>query len=101
MDFQQFRDTLTSETPPELGPILQALWLDGKGDWAAAHERVQSADDRDSAWVHAYLHRKEGDVSNAGYWYRRAGQPPATGPLEEEWTALVQSLLGSGPQAGL
>ncbi|MBV9852490.1 MAG: hypothetical protein JO250_22725 [Armatimonadetes bacterium] len=96
MGVEEFRRTLADATPPAgPSPALQALWLDGKGNWHEAHERLQDADDRDSAWVHAYLHRKEGDLSNAGYWYRRAEQPVASGPLEAEWESLVKALLAS------
>lgn len=93
MTTDEFHAALSTAMPPGLSPALQALWYDGKGDWAAAHRTVQDADDRAAAWVHAYLHRKEGDTANAGYWYRRAGQPAALGTLEEEWTALVRRLL--------
>jgi hypothetical protein len=79
--------------PPGLDEALQAMWLDARGDWAGAHASVQSAEDRDSAWVHAYLHRKEGDEMNAGYWYGRAGRPAAAGELAAEWRAIVAALL--------
>lgn len=96
MDVSTFQDSLAEAHPPaHLSPALEALWLDGKGDWHGAHERLQDANDSDSAWVHAYLHRKEGDLGNAGYWYRRAGQPTANGPLEAEWEAIVMALLAS------
>ncbi len=75
---------------------LAALWWAAKGDWDQAHEIVQDEDDADAAWVHAYLHRVEGDLGNAGYWYRRAGKPVATGPLETEWEQMVSALLVSG-----
>jgi hypothetical protein len=89
-----FRNSLQEATPPaNLSHALQALWYDACGDWTTAHEHAQDQDDRDGAWVHAYLHRKEGDLANAGYWYRRAGQPPATGTLEAEWEAIVQAML--------
>ncbi len=99
MDFQVFKASLTSNTPPQhLGLALKALWQAGKGDWHAAHELAQAQEDRDGAWVHAYLHRQEGDLSNAAYWYRRANKPVASGSLEEEWETLVRSLLSVGPQ---
>lgn len=72
---------------------LLALWWDGQGDWEQAHEVAQEIEDNDGAWVHAYLHRKQGDASNAGYWYRRAGQPVATGSLEAEWEQMVAAIL--------
>ncbi|MFZ5675114.1 MAG: hypothetical protein ACOZAM_19320 [Pseudomonadota bacterium] len=94
MDLATFKETLTRPAPPEgLGPALQALWWDANGDWDQAHECAQAQDDKDGARVHAYLHRKEGDASNAGYWYRRAGTKPFIGSLAEEWTELARSLL--------
>ncbi len=75
-------------------PPLAALWWAAKGDWNAAHKIVQDEDTKDAAWVHAYLHRVEGDLGNAGYWYRQAGQPVATDSLEAEWERIVASLGG-------
>ena len=72
---------------------LKALWYDAKGDWQKAHAQVDHLDDEDSAWVHAYLHRKEGDLSNAAYWYRRAGQSRPIVSLEDEWERLVLYFL--------
>ena len=79
--------------PPALSPPLLALWWDARGDWAAAHAAAQDGEDAESAWVHAYLHRKEGDLSNAGYWYRRAGRVMPAGTLEAEWQAIATALL--------
>jgi hypothetical protein len=79
--------------PAELTPGLRALWHEAKGDWEAAHRIAQEDDSRDAAWVHAYLHRKEGDLSNARYWYARAGRTAYAGSLEEEWRDIVRSLL--------
>jgi hypothetical protein len=79
--------------PAELAPALVALWHDARGDWAAAHRVAQETEDPTGAWVHAYLHRKEGDLSNAAYWYRRAGRPVATGALEAEWRSIAAALL--------
>ncbi len=76
-----------------LSEPLKALWWDAKGDWEQAHEVCQSAGSKDGDWVHAYLHRKEGDPGNAAYWYNRAGRPVFRGALEEEWTAMVTILL--------
>jgi hypothetical protein len=73
--------------------LARALWHDATGDWSAAHELAQSVDTADGAWVHAYLHRKEGDLQNAEYWYRRAGKPVATSALDDEWAAMVTLLL--------
>jgi hypothetical protein len=83
-----------SEARPAAGlkPALAALWWAAKGDWDAAHKIVQDESDADSAWVHAYLHRVEGDLSNAGYWYRQAGRPAAKDALEAEWERIVSAL---------
>jgi hypothetical protein len=97
MERQTFIDSLSGTTPPSgLSLALQALWHDAKGDWDTAHERAQEQEDRTGAWVHAYLHRKEGDETNAAYWYRRAGRPVATCSLEEEWAAIVDALVSEG-----
>ena len=79
--------------PDDLPPSLQALWYDKKGDWDKAHQIVQNASDPDSAWVHAYLHRKEGDLSNATYWYSRSGQPEFKEALNQEWEQIARDLL--------
>ena len=80
-------------SPARLSKALQALWYDAKGDWNAAHERASEQEDPAGSWVHAYLHRKEGDSGNAAYWYRRARQPVATDPLDAEWSRVVMALL--------
>lgn len=79
---------------PESWPqALQALWYDKKGDWEKAHQITQNASDPDSAWVHAYLHRKEGDLINARYWYKRSGQPEFKEELKQEWEQIARDLL--------
>ena len=94
MELADFRDSLSKGALPDsLGSSLRALWHDAKGDWSRAHDIVQDEEGRDAAWVHAYLHRKEGDLANAGYWYRRAGKPVCKTPLEEEWESVVAALL--------
>jgi uncharacterized cupin superfamily protein len=94
MTSQEFRHSLKeSETSADLPPLLRALWWDAKGDWNRAHEIAQDVETRDGAWVHAYLHRKEGDATNAGYWYRQAGKPHCTSNTEAEWCAIVDYLL--------
>ncbi|MEZ0609866.1 hypothetical protein ACAW74_15215 [Fibrella sp. WM1] len=96
MNLSEFTATLADATPPAgLNPILTALWHDAKGDWEAAHEVAQSREgtpayDR----LHAYLHRKEGDAFNAGYWYRRARTSAYTGTLADEWRELVEANQG-------
>ena len=95
MDLAEFRTSLTQALPPEgLSFALQTLWWDAKGDWDRAHECAQKDEGRTGSSVHAYLHRKEGDLRNAGYWYNRAGRAPAAGTLEQEWEALAGELLG-------
>lgn len=95
MRIDEFIATIQDVEPPaNLSFALQALWWDGHGDWERAHECAQAHEaDPASAWVHAYLHRKEGDLSNAAYWYRRAGQSVATAKLDEEWASIGASLL--------
>ena len=89
-----FRGSLESPHPPAgLGKPLEALWHAGRGEWEQAHRIVMSAKSRDAAWVHAYLHRQEGDLDNARYWYRQAKQPEFTGSLEEEWGTIAGALL--------
>lgn len=82
-------------TQPPAGSslALQALWHMAHNDWKAAHDLVDTAIDRDSKWVHAHLHRVEGDQWNAGYWYRQAGKPVSNEPLEMEREAILKSLL--------
>ena len=97
MDLQAFkRSTAEAQPPAGLSPALQALWWDAKGDWDKAHERAQERDDAAGMRVHAYLHRKEGDQANAGYWYSRGGAAPAISTLEEEWEALARMFLADG-----
>ncbi|MEN9935243.1 MAG: hypothetical protein RLZZ387_1822 [Chloroflexota bacterium] len=97
MDLTSFRESLTADAPPAgLSLALQALWHDAKGDWDAAHTCAQDQEDAAGAWVHAYLHRVEGDVANAGYWYRRAGRPATSEPLGAEWESIARELLGRG-----
>ena len=85
-------------TPPGgLTPLLHSMWLEARGDWEGAHQIAQDDDSRDAAWVHAYLHRKEGDVGNAAYWYGCAGRPEGRGGLEEEWRTIVGVLAAGRP----
>jgi hypothetical protein len=95
MNIDEFKNTLKGDVPPvDLSLALQALWWEARGDWDKAHELAQTREDAEGNWVHAYLHRREGDVGNAGYWYRRAGRPIENGALEMEWAAIVRALLG-------
>ncbi|WP_110685629.1 hypothetical protein [Salinicola aestuarinus] len=81
------------EPPPHLDRELLALWWAGKSEWSKAHAQVDTASGTDAAWVHAYLHRWEGDMDNAGYWYQRAGRPLPAQSLDEEWQRITQSLI--------
>jgi hypothetical protein len=93
----EFKASLSGAAPaPQLAAPLAALWWAAKGDWDQAHRIAQDEPTADAAWVHAYLHRVEGDTGNAGYWYRRAAKPIAAGPLEAEWERMVSALLGAG-----
>ncbi len=94
IDFQRFWESLQDQSPPkELSKALTGLWYDGSGDWETAHRVVQKGSGVDSAWVHAYLHRKEGDLANSGYWYRQCKKTIPKEPLTEEWTRIVRTLL--------
>lgn len=94
MTLNDFKASLQAQAPPTGWSLaLQGLWHDAKGEWNAAHECAQNQADADGAWVHAYLHRKEGDLGNAGYWYRQAGKPMPNAPLESEWETIVMNLL--------
>ena len=97
MTLDEFRQTLAAASPPLLPTLLRALWHDAKGDWDEAHRIAQDVTGADGAWVHAYLHRKEGDLSNARYWYQQAGQPTASDSVEAEWGRIVAELLKSRP----
>ena len=95
MSVADFKASLSGAAPaPGLDAPLAALLWAAKGNWNEAHRIVQDEDDADSAWVHAYLHRVEGDLGNAGYWYRRASKPVAAGSLETEWEGIAAALLG-------
>jgi hypothetical protein len=94
MDLTEFRaSTAAAEPPAGLSLPLQTLWWEAKGDWNRAHACAQDDKTESGAIVHAYLHRVEGDLTNAGGWYRRAGRPPATSPLADEWAALATEFL--------
>ena len=96
MDLAAFRRSTTDAAPPPaLTPALRALWLDARGDWDGAHDAAQADGSGAGDWVHAYLHRKEGDPGNAAYWYRRARRPASSAPLGEEWSEIAAALLGA------
>jgi hypothetical protein len=94
--FQEFLKTQQNEHPPELWPSpLHALWYDAKGDWNASHDIAQDIPSDLGYWIHAYLHRKEGDKFNADYWYRRANRPYPNNTLQEEFRILVDYVINS------
>ena len=96
MTLDEFRGTLREATPPaSLSRSLEALWRIANDEWDAAHRLVQSGLGSEGAWIHAHLHRIEGDLSNATYWYRRAGKSVCSAPLDEEWAAIASALLSS------
>jgi hypothetical protein len=100
MNREQFKASLEREEPPDgLSAPLLALWWDAKQDWARAHALVDELETTDGMAVHAYLHRKGGQASNADYWYQRAGRKFNRPTSEEEWQALVESLLYSTEEA--
>lgn len=102
MTITQFKDSLKDTSPPaSVSPLLKSLWYDGKGDWDMAHEVAQEIHTTNGSWIHAYLHRKEGDVSNASYWYHMANKPVTSGSLDDEWETLVVTFLraNSGNQS--
>jgi hypothetical protein len=99
-DLDQLRESLQQPGPPaELPLLLTALWWEAKGDWNQAHEIAQAEESVDAAWVHAYLHRKEGDTSNAAYWYNRARQPVCALSLDAEWEQIASALLARETRA--
>ena len=94
MTLAEFQSSLNAKTAPRaIAPALAALWWAKKGDWDKAHKIVMDADGRDAAWVHAYLHRVEGDAGNAAYWYRQARQPVSKATHDREWDTIVAALL--------
>ena len=93
----EFKSSLSGAAPaPQFDAPLAALWWAANSGWDQAHKLVQDEPSADAAWVHAYLHRVEGYIGNAGYWYRQAGKAVAAGSLEAEWEGIVSALLGSG-----
>ncbi len=95
MDFKKFRESIESNQPPAtISDHLKALWYDAKGDWQQSHNIIQDIEDKNADWIHAYLHRKEKDIGNADYWYRRAGKIRPQISLQQEWEIITQELIG-------
>jgi len=94
MTYDEFILTIETKEPPSNLPLyIQSLWWDAKGEWHKAHSLIDSLDDSNSCWVHAYLHRKEDDAANANYWYRRAGKQCPDESLQDEWNAISMEML--------
>ncbi|HTL06726.1 MAG TPA: hypothetical protein VL307_00670 [Chitinophagaceae bacterium] len=94
MQFEEFSKSIDAAAPPaSLNKYAAALWYDAKGDWEKAHTLVQDENSGTAAWIHAYLHRKEGDQGNAAYWYRLANRRMPTVSLEEEWKIITEAVL--------
>jgi hypothetical protein len=95
MNFEEFEILLKQDkVPEELSPLLLAMWHAQRNNWDAAHNIAQDIHSDDGSWIHAYLHRVEGDNGNALYWYRKAGRPMPAASLEKEWEEIVNQLLG-------
>ncbi len=98
MNLAEFKRSLVKTKPPAgIAPALSAMWWAGKDQWETAHKIVMDAGGSDAAWVHAYLHRVEGDIDNARYWYRQAQRPLSRKPPAAEWDAIVDTLLAGKP----
>jgi hypothetical protein len=93
MTIEEFKKSLHASLPDGVSVYLESLWYDGKGDWEKSHVIIQDIEDKNAAWIHAYLHRKEGDIGNADYWYSKAGRKRPSVSLQEEWENLVATFL--------
>jgi hypothetical protein len=94
MTFEEFQASVgRGEKPEGVSAELLALWTEARGDWKGAHEIVQDIESREAAWVHAHLHRREGDLGNAAYWYARARKSVCNAPLEDEWAQIARELI--------
>jgi hypothetical protein len=93
MNISSFKQSLSHNDPPQVSVYLKALWYDAKNDWDKAHDMISKVEDKNAAWIHAYLHRKEDDISNADYWYRMAGRKRPLSTLQNEWEEIAAELL--------
>lgn len=94
MNLTALKESLLAESPPEAASLyLKSLWYDAKNNWNKAHELIQDVPDKNASWIHAYLHRKEGDIWNADYWYTKAGKKRPNLSLQEEWEQIVNSFI--------
>ena len=97
MDITTLKGTLSGDNPPSAASVyIKALWFDARDDWKKAHELIQDLTDKNAAWIHAYLHRKEGDTSNADYWYNKANKKRPSISLSEEWEQIAATFLENG-----
>jgi len=95
MDLEQFKQSLSQDRPPsQVSDHLKALWHDARGNWEQSHNIIQDIDDNNATWIHAYLHRKEGDIWNADYWYSKAGKKRPSVSLQQEWENIVAAIIG-------
>lgn len=94
MDIIELKESLVNNTPPPNTSVyVKALWYDAKDNWNQAHELIQNISDKNGSWLHAYLHRKEGNTGNADYWYAKAGKKRPSATLSEEWEQIVTEFL--------
>ena len=93
MNISSFKHSLSGIEVPDSSVYLKALWYDAKGEWDKSHNLIQDVNDKNASWIHAYLHRKEGDNANADYWYSRAGKTRPSISLEKEWEEIVEAFL--------
>ena len=93
MTVEQCKSSLHSTIPAGLSVYLESLWYDGKGDWEKSHTLIQDLEDQNAAWIHAYLHRKEGDIGNADYWYSKAGKKRPSVSWQQEWENIVAAFI--------
>ncbi|MEJ7823589.1 MAG: hypothetical protein WKF85_14785 [Chitinophagaceae bacterium] len=94
MTLTTFKESLLNSEPPEIASVyLRSLWYDAKGEWDKSHKIIQDVEDKNASWIHAYLHRKEGDIGNADYWYNKTSKKRPTVSLEKEWEEIVNALL--------
>jgi hypothetical protein len=93
MTFEEFIISIQHDQPPDFSPYLESLWFERKGDWDKAHKIAQEIPDSGGSWIHAYIHRVEGDRWNSNYWYTKAGKKMPDISLKEEWESLVKYFL--------
>ncbi|MEQ1587765.1 MAG: hypothetical protein ABL895_17905 [Cyclobacteriaceae bacterium] len=93
MTLEEFQKSTKHSEPPKVSVLLLSLWYDAQGDWGKSHALAREINTSDGSWIHAYLHRKEGDKFNAQYWYNRANRKMPDYSPEEEWKEIAEALL--------